>query len=144
MMHTFVKTLLIMTLVVMAQLAWADNPPTTDTTAPTVSMETATAATPAPTLNTGDTAWMLTSTALVLFMTIPGLSLFYAGMVRSKNVLSVMMQCFAITSLVTVLWTVFVYSLAFTDGGQYNTWIGGLDKVLLAGIKPGHAFRHYS
>lgn len=135
-MHTFVKTLLIMTLVVMAQLAWADNPPATDTTAPTVSMETATAATPAPTLNTGDTAWMLTSTALVLFMTIPGLSLFYAGMVRSKNVLSVMMQCFAITSLVTVLWTVFVYSLAFTDGGQYNTWIGGLDKVLLAGIKP--------
>lgn len=90
----------------------------------------------APTLNTGDTAWMLTSTALVLFMTIPGLSLFYGGMVRSKNVLSVLMQCFAITSLATVLWTLFLYSLAFTDGGEYNAWIGGLDKVLLAGIKP--------
>ena len=57
-----------------------------------------------PTLDTGDTAWMLTATALVLFMTIPGLALFYAGMVRAKNVLSVMMQCFAITGLVTVLW----------------------------------------
>lgn len=90
----------------------------------------------APTLNTGDTAWMLTSTALVLFMTIPGLSLFYGGMVRSKNVLSVLMQCFAITSLATVLWTLFLYSIAFTDGGEYNAWIGGLDKVLLAGVKP--------
>ena len=60
----------------------------------------------APTLDSGDTAWMLTSTVLVLFMTIPGLALFYAGMVRSKNVLSVMMQCFAITGLVTVLWIV--------------------------------------
>lgn len=131
----FVKTLLVVLLIVMSPLTWADNPPATDATTPAVSME-APAATPAPTLNSGDTAWMLTSTALVLFMTIPGLSLFYAGMVRSKNVLSVMMQCFAITSMVTVLWTIFVYSLAFTDGGQYNTWIGGLDKVLLAGIKP--------
>lgn len=131
----FVKTLLVVLLIVMSPLTWADNPPATDATTPAVSME-APAAAPAPTLNSGDTAWMLTSTALVLFMTIPGLSLFYAGMVRSKNVLSVMMQCFAITSMVTVLWTIFVYSLAFTDGGQYNTWIGGLDKVLLAGIKP--------
>lgn len=71
------------------------------------------AQTQAPTLNSGDTAWMLTSTALVLLMTIPGLSLFYAGMVRAKNVLSVMMQCFAITSLVTVLWMLYAYSLAF-------------------------------
>jgi len=72
------------------------------------------------TLNKGDTAWMLTATALVLFMTIPGLSLFYAGMVRSKNVLSVLMQCFAITSLMTVLWALYLYSLAFTDGGAIN------------------------
>jgi len=115
-MHILAKTLLTTLAVFTSQLAWAD------------------AAT--PTLNTGDTAWMLTSTALVLFMTIPGLSLFYAGMVRSKNVLSVLMQCFAITSLVTILWTIFVYSLAFTDGGEYNAWIGGLDKALLAGIKP--------
>lgn len=85
-------------------------------------------------LNSGDTAWMLTATALVLFMTIPGLSLFYAGMVRSKNVLSVLMQCFAITSLMSVLWTVLLYSLAFTDGGDLNPFIGGLDKMFLAGV----------
>ncbi|MEK7990008.1 MAG: ammonium transporter [Thiotrichaceae bacterium] len=85
-------------------------------------------------LNSGDTAWMLTATALVLFMTIPGLSLFYAGMVRSKNVLSVLMQCFAITSLMSVLWTIGLYSLAFTDGGDMNFFIGGLDKMFLAGV----------
>jgi len=88
------------------------------------------------TLNSGDTAWILTSTALVLFMTIPGLTLFYAGMVRSKNVLSVMMQCFAITSLVTILWTVYLYSLAFSDGGSLNFLIGGLNQAFLAGITP--------
>ena len=87
------------------------------------------------TLSAGDTAWMLTATVLVLFMTIPGLSLFYAGMVRSKNVLSVMMQCFAITSLMTILWTLYLYSIAFTDGGAFNGLIGGLDKAFLAGIK---------
>ncbi|HEC84329.1 MAG: ammonia channel protein [Candidatus Parabeggiatoa sp. nov. 2] len=86
------------------------------------------------TLNKGDTAWMLTATALVLFMTIPGLSLFYAGMVRSKNVLSVLMQCFAITSLMTVLWALYLYSLAFTDGGAINGLVGGFGKVFLAGI----------
>lgn len=85
-------------------------------------------------LDSGDTAWMLTSTALVLFMTIPGLSLFYAGMVRSKNVLSVLMQCFTITALMTVLWTVYVYSLAFTDGGALNAFIGGLSKLFLIGV----------
>lgn len=85
-------------------------------------------------LNTGDTAWMLTATALVLFMTIPGLSLFYAGMVRSKNVLSVLMQCFAITSLMTVLWVLYGYSLAFTDGGPVNGFIGGFEKALLIGV----------
>jgi Amt family ammonium transporter len=85
-------------------------------------------------LDKGDTAWMLTATALVLFMTIPGLSLFYAGMVRSKNVLSVLMQCFAITSLMTILWVLYLYSLAFTDGGSMNSWIGGLDKAFLSGV----------
>ena len=69
-------------------------------------------------LDTGDTAWILTSTALVLFMTIPGLSLFYAGLVRSKNVLSVLMQCFSITCLISILWLVFGYSLAFSDGAR--------------------------
>ena len=85
-------------------------------------------------LDSGDTAWMLTSTALVLFMTIPGLSLFYAGMVRSKNVLSVLMQCFTITALMTVLWTVYGYSLAFSDGGALNAFTGGLSKVFLIGV----------
>ena len=82
-------------------------------------------------LSAGDTAWMLTATALVLFMTIPGLSLFYAGMVRSKNVLSVLMQCFAITGLISILWVVYGYSVAF--GGEGAFW-GGLDKLFLTGV----------
>ena len=93
-----------------------------------------------PTLNSGDTAWMLTSTLLVLFMTIPGLFLFYAGMVRAKNVLSVMMQCFAIASLVTLLWAIYGYSLAFDTTGMaagvtnLNSFIGTLDKAFLSGV----------
>lgn len=108
--------------------------------APAAPAEAAPAAAPAPTANPGDTAWMLTSTALVLMMTIPGLALFYAGMVRSKNVLSVMMQCFAITSLVTVLWMMFGYSLAFDTTGMekgvtnFNSFIGGLGKAFLHGV----------
>jgi len=86
----------------------------------------------APTLSAGDTAWMLTSTALVLFMTIPGLALFYAGMVRSKNVLSVLMQCFAITSLITILWALFGYSIAFGDSGS-GYW-GAFGKAFLSGV----------
>ncbi len=82
--------------------------------------------------DTGDTAWMLTSTALVLLMTIPGVALFYAGMVRKKNVLSTMMQSFAITALVTVIWTVVGYSLALTEGGAF---LGGFDRFLLAGME---------
>lgn len=85
-------------------------------------------------LDTGDTAWILTSTALVLFMTIPGLSLFYAGLVRSKNVLSVLMQCFSITCLVSLLWLVFGYSLAFSDGGALNNWLGGLSNAFLSDV----------
>ncbi|MCB1692475.1 MAG: ammonium transporter [Pseudomonadales bacterium] len=85
-------------------------------------------------LSAGDTAWMITATALVLFMTIPGLSLFYAGMVRSKNVLSVLMQCFAITGLVTILWAIYGYSLAFGDGGSMNAFWGGFDRAFLSGM----------
>ena len=85
-------------------------------------------------LDSGDTAWMLIATALVLFMTVPGLALFYAGMVRSKNVLSVLMQCFAITALMSILWIFWGYSLAFEDGGAANAFIGGLDKMFLAGV----------
>ncbi|HKF93250.1 MAG TPA: ammonium transporter [Gammaproteobacteria bacterium] len=85
-------------------------------------------------LNAGDTAWLLTATALVLFMTVPGLALFYAGLVRSKNVLSVLMQCFAITSLASILWLIYAYSLAFTDGGAVNSVIGSLSKFFLHGV----------
>ena len=85
----------------------------------------------APALNSGDTAWMLTSTALVLLMTIPGLALFYAGMVRKKNILATCMQSFAITCLVTVLWTVVGYSLAFSEG---NAYVGGFGRLFLAGM----------
>ena len=85
-------------------------------------------------LNSGDTAWILTSTALVLFMTIPGLSLFYAGLVRAKNVLSVLMQCFSITCLVSIVWLLYGYSLAFGDGGDLNGVIGGLGMAGLLGI----------
>jgi len=86
------------------------------------------------TLSAGDTAWMLTSMVLVLMMTIPGLSLFYAGMVRAKNGLSVMMQCFAIASLITLLWVLYGYSLAFDDGGSLQRWVGGLGKAFMAGV----------
>ncbi|OFX12531.1 MAG: ammonia channel protein [Alphaproteobacteria bacterium RIFOXYD12_FULL_60_8] len=89
---------------------------------------------PVPTLDSGNTAWMLTSTALVLLMTIPGLALFYGGMVRKKNILATMMQSFAITALVTVLWVVAGYSLAFDAGSDY---VGGLGKALLAGLETG-------
>lgn len=82
-------------------------------------------------LNGANTAWILTATALVLFMTLPGLSLFYAGLVRSKNVLSVLMQCFAIACVASILWLVFGYSLAFAEG---NDWIGDFSKAFLYGI----------
>jgi Amt family ammonium transporter len=85
-------------------------------------------------LNGANTAWILTSTALVLFMTIPGLSLFYGGLVRSKNVLSVLMQCFAITCMASLIWFAFGYSLAFGDGGSMNAWIGNLDNLLMGNI----------
>lgn len=91
-------------------------------------------AAPAPALDTGNTAWMLTSTALVLMMTIPGLALFYGGMVRKKNVLATIMQSFAITCLVTVLWFMFGYSLAFSDGGATNAYLGGFSKFFHHGI----------
>ena len=85
-------------------------------------------------LSSGNTAWILTSTALVLFMTMPGLALFYAGLVNAKNVVSVLMHCFAITCTVSVLWLLFVYGLAFGDGGGANAVIGGFGKVLFLGV----------
>ncbi len=94
-------------------------------------------------LDSGDTAWMLTASMLVLLMTIPGLALFYGGMVRAKNLLSVLMQCFGITALVSVLWVIYGYSLAFSTAGMHagvtnlHSIIGGMDRLMLAGIKPG-------
>jgi Amt family ammonium transporter len=83
-------------------------------------------------LDTGNTAWILTSTALVLFMTLPGLALFYAGLVKSKNILSVLMQCIAIACLASLIWLGVGYSIAFADGSQ---WVGGLQKAFLSGVE---------
>ena len=139
-------------------LAWAEDAPapaTVTTTAPVVDAATAdpavaaiaapvaaeatpvaaeaapVAAAPSPVPNKGDTAWMLMSTALVLLMSIPALALFYGGLVRTKNMLSVLMQVFVVFSLITVLWCVYGYSLAFTEG---NAFIGGFDRLFLKGV----------
>jgi ammonium transporter, Amt family len=99
---------------------------------PALAQEAEAAAEPAkPALDTGDTAWMLTSTALVLMMTIPGLALFYGGMVRKKNILTIVMQCFATTCIITVVWMVIGYSLAFTDGGGMQKYLGGMSQFML-------------
>jgi len=100
--------------------------------APAAAAEAAPAA-PAPVPNKGDTAWMTVATALVIFMTLPGLALFYGGLVRSKNMLSVLMQVFCVTALIYVLWVVYGYSLAFGGDGAF---IGTLDKVFLKGVTP--------
>src|SRR6201991_465412 len=97
-------------------------------------------------LDSGDTAWMLTATMLVLLMTIPGLALFYGGMVRAKNLLSVLMQCFAITAVVTILWVVYGYSFAFDQTGMavgetnIHSFIGGCGHVMLVGLTPGSLY----
>ncbi|HEX4768227.1 MAG TPA: ammonium transporter [Lichenihabitans sp.] len=114
---------------VIAGAAWAQTTP-----APAVAAPAAAAAAPTP--DKGDTAWMLISSALVLMMSIPGLALFYGGLVRTKNMLSVLSQVFMIVSLVGVVWCVYGYSLAFGDGGGYMPYIGGFGKAFLAGIGP--------
>lgn len=114
-----------------------DAKPPVATAAPAASMTAtpaaAPAAAPAPVPNKGDTAWMTISTVLVLLMTIPGLALFYGGLVRSKNMLSVLMQVFVVTALIFVLWVIYGYSVAFTAG---NPFFGGFDKLFLKGITP--------
>ena len=101
---------------------------------PAFAQEAAAAAPPAPVPNKGDTAWMLVSSILVLLMTIPGLALFYGGLVRSKNMLSVLSQVLVCVALVSIIWVTYGYSLAFTDGGAFNTFIGGFSKSFLAGV----------
>ena len=108
------------TILVMAGNAWAQTP----------------AADAAPQPNKGDTAWMLISSALVLMMSVPGLALFYGGLVRTKNMLSVLSQVFMIVSLVGVVWVVYGYSLAFGDGGGWMPYIGGFGKAFLSGVGP--------
>src|ERR1700674_4228894 len=107
-----------------AQPAAAAAPPTPSASEPSVITNAQ--------INSGDTAWMLASTALVLMMTIPGLALFYGGMVRKKNVLATLMQSFAICCLVTVLWWVVGYSLAFTPGS--TAYLGGFSRVFMNGV----------
>ena len=99
--------------------------------APVLLLAGAASAQDGPSIDTGDTAWMLVSTAIVLMMTIPGVALFYAGMVRKKNVLATMMQSFSICAIVTVVWMVAGYSLAFGEGGAY---VGDLSKLFLSGV----------
>ena len=115
----------------------AATAPAADASAPSAAPVAATPApaaaapAPAPTPNKGDTAWMLVATLLVIMMSIPGLALFYGGLVRSKNMLSILMQVFSIFALITVLWAIYGYSLAFTQG---NAFIGGFDRLFLKGI----------
>ena len=121
---------------------WADDNPATPATAVSTSTASAAAAAepaaaepaaPAATVNKGDNAWLMTSAALVILMSIPGLALFYGGLVRTKNMLSVLMQVFVTFSLITVLWVIYGYSVAFTEG---NGFFGVLDKLFLKGITP--------
>lgn len=122
-----------------AASAAAATPAVAAPSAPASAAATAPAAAPAaaPTpIDKGDTTWMLISTALVIMMTIPGLALFYGGMVRSKNMLATMTQVFVIFCLISVLWMVYGYSFAFTDGGSLNNWIGGTSRLLMHGLGP--------
>jgi Amt family ammonium transporter len=122
-----------------ASSAWADDKPAAATAAAPEAATAAPAAsaapatTPAPVPNKGDNAWLLVATAFVILMSIPGLALFYGGLVRSKNMLSVLMQVFVIFSVISVLWAVYGYSVAFTEG---NAFFGSLDKLFLKGITP--------
>src|SRR6478609_8264214 len=112
-----------------APAATADAP----AVAPAAAAPAAAPAVAAPTPNKGDTAWMITATAFVILMTIPGLALFYGGMVRTKNSLSMLMQVFAVFALLSVLWAIYGYSIAFTEG---NSFFGGFSRLFLKGVTP--------
>jgi len=129
-MKRLLKSIAIAAAFAWSGLAFAQGP-ATNSTVPVPEVKSAPAAAPAPTPNKGDVAWMLTATALVLLMSVPALALFYGGMVRSKNMLSVLMQVFVVFSLITVLWCVYGYSLAFTEG---NAYFGGFDRLFLKGM----------
>ena len=110
-----------------------DSKPAATATAPAAAAAAPAAAPAAIVPNKGDTAWMMVCTALVLLMCLPGLALFYGGLTRSKNVLSILMQCLVVFSLIIVLWSIYGYSLAFTEG---NAFIGKFDRLFLAGLNP--------
>jgi Amt family ammonium transporter len=134
MMKRLLTTFILMTLLSFAGLSVAETAVATATASNPVTVEPIAAAiTPAPAANKGDTAWMIMATVLVILMVIPGLALFYGGMVRSKNMLSVLMQVFIIFSLMTILWAIYGYSIAFTEG---NAFFGGFSKLFLKGITP--------
>ena len=124
----YLGALLAVGLAALPLLVSADTAPVADAAA------AAAAAVPPPVPNKGDTAWMLISTALVILMTIPGLALFYGGLVRTKNMLSVLTQVFVIFCLIAILWVVYGYSMAFTAGGNLNSFIGGFDRLFLKGM----------
>ena len=142
--YTLIATLILMLLfsgvssLMLTYDVFADQHETTE--APSDQAEGGDAAEDEPKFDSGHTAWMLTSTALVLFMTIPGLALFYGGLVRVQNVLSVLMQCFALTGIITVVWIVCGYSLAFNTAGMeagkitFNSFVGGLGTIFLKGV----------
>ncbi len=121
--------------------AFAEDAPAADAPATAAAADSAAAPAAAPVPNKGDTAWMMTATVLVILMTIPGLALFYGGMVRAKNMLSVLMQVFATFSLLAILWAVYGYSVAFTEG---NAFFGSLDKMFLRGITTDSAAATFS
>jgi len=130
-MKKLIALLALLTSLAFAGAVLAQDKPAAAPDKPAAEMVKAEAkAAPAPTPNKGDVTWMLTSTALVIMMSVPGLALFYGGMVRSKNALSVLMQVFVVFSLVTVLWFIYGYSLAFTEG---NAYFGGFDRLFLSG-----------
>ncbi len=114
------------------------------TPAATAAVTAEPAAAPAPVPNKGDTAFMISSTILVILMTLPGLALFYGGLVRSKNMLSVLTQVFVIFCVISVLWVIYGYSLAFTAGGSMNSFIGGFSKAFLAGVTPDSVVETFS
>ncbi len=128
-------SLLTVTSAALAQTPAPAAPAAAEAAAPAAAAPAAEAAAPAaaPVPNKGDTAWMTVATLLVILMTIPGLALFYGGLVRSKNMLSVLMQVFVVTSMIYVLWVLYGYTVAFTGGSPF---IGGLDKLFLKGITP--------
>jgi ammonium transporter, Amt family len=121
-------------LLVFLGLAWAPGMLQAQETELAEAVEAVAEVVEASSISAGDTAWMITATALVLFMTLPGLSLFYGGLVRSKNVLTILVQCFAMAGVMSLLWVAYGYSVAFSDGGGLQKFIGGFDMLFLRGL----------